>query len=301
MSVHDLTELLAGKRIAILTGAGCSTESGIPDYRGEGTLARARNPIQHREFMQQEATRKRYWARSTIGWPRMSRAEPNAAHRAIAELEALGRTTGVITQNVDRLHHKAGSRNVLELHGALADVRCTACGERESREALQHRILELNPTFADADSIARFRMAPDGDAELEDATIDDFHIPPCAVCRGVLKPDVVFFGGSVPRERVDAAFAILDAADVLLVVGSSLAVFSGFRFVLRARDRGMPIAIINRGPSRGDEHARVRVDANAGDVLPQCVPASALAGASTGTVSILAGSAASSRNERHST
>ena len=258
----DLALLLRGKRIAILTGAGCSTESGIPDYRGPS--ARPRSPIQHRDFVLHEATRRRYWARSALGWPRMANARPNAAHRAIAELESRGVLSGLITQNVDRLHHKAGSRDVLELHGALADVRCLDCGALESRDALQARIDELNPSFSDTN----VAIAPDGDAELPAELVEDFRVPACGSCGGVLKPDVVFFGGSVPRERVAAAFAKLDAADVLLVVGSSLAVFSGYRFVLRAAEMKMPIAIVNRGETRGDPHAAVRVDGAAGEVLP---------------------------------
>jgi len=258
----DLALLLRGKRIAILTGAGCSTESGIPDYRGPS--ARPRSPIQHRDFVLHEATRRRYWARSALGWPRMANARPNAAHRAIAELESRGVLSGLITQNVDRLHHKAGSRDVLELHGALADVRCLDCGALESRDALQARIDELNPSFSDTN----VAIAPDGDAELPAELVEDFRVPACGSCGGVLKPDVVFFGGSVPRERVAAAFAKLDAADALLVVGSSLAVFSGYRFVLRAAEMKMPIAIVNRGETRGDPHAAVRVDGAAGEVLP---------------------------------
>jgi len=262
--VEELAAWFRSGRVAILTGAGCSTESGIPDYRGPQTRAHPRKPIQHRDFVEHEATRRRYWARSAIGWPRMASARPNAAHHAIAELEQRGRVTGLITQNVDRLHHKAGSRDVLELHGALADVCCMQCGEHEPREDLQGRILELNPSFS-VDDVA---VAPDGDAELAAALIDGFRVPACLVCGGVLKPDVVFFGGSVPRERVDAAFAMLDAASALVVVGSSLAVFSGYRFVLRARDRRTPIAIVNRGETRGDPHAALRIDALAGEVLP---------------------------------
>ena len=260
--IDDLAKLMRTGRVAMLTGAGCSTESGIPDYRGPG--ARPRNPIQHRDFVEKESTRRRYWARSAIGWPRMAGAKPNAAHDAIAKLEAHGKLTGLITQNVDRLHHKAGSRDVLELHGALADVRCLACDQRESRDHLQDRILELNPTLEHLD----VETAPDGDAELSSSVIDDFRVPPCLLCGGVLKPDVVFFGGSVPRERVDAAFAVLDSASALVVVGSSLAVFSGFRFVLRARDKGIPVAIVNRGETRGDPHAAVLIDGRAGEVLP---------------------------------
>jgi len=259
----ELIDLLGGKRIAILTGAGCSTESGIPDYRGPAARARVRSPIQHRDFVQSEATRRRYWARSAIGWPRMASARPNAAHVAIAELESSGRLTGLITQNVDRLHHEAGSRNVVELHGALSEVRCLECGALETRDGLQRRIDELNPHFRARD----VKTAPDGDAELDAGLVDAFRVPACVACGGVLKPDVVFFGGSVPRERVLAAFAMLDAADVLLVVGSSLAVFSGYRFALRAAEMRLPIAIVNRGETRADAQAAVRVHGDAGEVL----------------------------------
>jgi NAD+-dependent protein deacetylase sirtuin 4 len=257
----QLSEMLRGKRVAVLTGAGCSTESGIPDYRGAG--ARPRSPIQHQDFIKHEATRRRYWARSTVGWPRFCSAEPNRAHRALARLEARGCLTGIVTQNVDRLHHKAGSRAVLELHGALADVRCLGCNQHESRDSLQERILADNPTLRDFDATVN----PDGDAE--DVPDEDFRVATCTACSGVLKPDVVFFGGSVPRAKVDEAFTTVEAADVLLVVGSSLAVYSGYRFVVRARDREIPIAIVNRGETRGDEHARLRVDGSAGEVLSE--------------------------------
>ncbi len=263
MSIDRLLSMILRGRAVLLTGAGCSTESGIPDYRGPESRMRPRNPIQHRDFVDHESTRRRYWARSAIGWPKMAAAIPNAAHFAIAELERRGRIAGVITQNVDRLHHKAGSRAVLELHGALADVRCLKCDQREARDHLQTRILAMNPNLANAD----VRIAPDGDAEVPAELIDAFVVPACVVCGGVLKPDVVFFGGSVPRDRVESAFEMLDSADALVVVGSSLAVFSGFRFVLRARDKNIPIAIVNQGETRGDPYAHVRVDGRASEVL----------------------------------
>jgi len=258
-----LVRLLAGRRIAVLTGAGCSTESGIPDYRGPGTRERARNPIQHRAFVTDPVARARYWARSAIGWRRFATVEPNAAHRALAALEERGLLTGLITQNVDRLHHRAGSRNVVELHGALAEVRCLACEAREPRDSVQARILAMNPDFA----VTNAELAPDGDSELD--TVAGFQVPACLACDGMLKPDVVFFGDNVPRPRVEQAFAIADAADALLVVGSSLTVYSGYRFVLRAAERDQPIAIVNLGETRGDPHARVRVDARAGEVVPE--------------------------------
>jgi NAD-dependent deacetylase sirtuin 4 len=267
--VGALARLLRGRRIVVLTGAGCSTESGIPDYRGPGTRARARNPIQHMEFLSRPEVRARYWARSLIGWPRFSQSRPNAAHHALAALERGGHVLGLITQNVDRLHHAAGSTRVIELHGALAEVRCLSCGQRESRAELQERLLALNPGFMEQ----QVELRPDGDAELPLEAVRSFRVADCTSCGGAMKPDVVFFGDNVPRPTVDAAFAMLEEGDALLVVGSSLAVFSGYRFVLRASERHMPIAMINIGESRGDELADVRVEARAGEVLPQLAEA----------------------------
>ncbi|HTJ83129.1 MAG TPA: NAD-dependent protein deacetylase [Polyangiaceae bacterium] len=265
---HDgalaIAALLRGKRVAALTGAGLSTESGIPDYRGPGTRDRARNPIQHREFVKSEAVRTRYWARAVVGWERFSAAAPNAGHFALAELERAGVVVGVITQNVDRLHHAAGSRRVIELHGALAEVRCLDCGAREARAAVQRRLLELNPGF----DARRATVAPDGDADLPAELVAGFRLASCIACGGMLKPDVVMFGDNVPKPIVDAAFSLLDEADVLLVLGTSLAVWSGYRFVRRAEERGMPIAMVNLGESRGDAHATVRVEAGLGATLP---------------------------------
>ncbi len=262
--LDELVALLSKRQLVLLTGAGCSTESGIPDYRGPETQRRARNPVQYREFLHSDRARARYWARSMIGWPMVRDAAPNEAHRAIASLEKSGIARGVITQNVDRLHHRAGSEHVIELHGAMAEVSCLECRMIETRESLQARLQALNPG-----AVASADIAPDGDAELAD--IPDFRIPECLVCGGVLKPKVVFFGESVPRPLVDAAHELVRKSDALLVVGSSLAVFSGFRFVRAAREQEKPIAIVNLGPTRGDELADLRVEAMAGAILPELV------------------------------
>lgn len=265
-----MVELLFGRRIAVLTGAGISTESGIPDYRGPETRRRARNPIQGRAFRNDPATRTRYWARSFVGWPKMRRAKPNAAHAALVRLEAGGRVTRLITQNVDGLHEAAGSPDVETLHGRMAEVVCLSCGAVSARADLQARLAARNPAFVDP---AGAPLAPDGDADLVEAAIAGFRVPPCTRCGGVLKPHVVFFGEGVPRERVDRAFAAVDAADALLVVGSSLAVFSGFRFARHAARAGKPVAILNLGPTRADSLAEVRLEKRAGDALPAIVDA----------------------------
>jgi NAD-dependent SIR2 family protein deacetylase len=261
--VNALVELLRGKRVCVLTGAGISTESGIPDYRGPTAPVRKRPPIQHRDFVEQPHTRARYWARSMLGWPRFRDFAPNSAHHALAKWDRL---TGLITQNVDRLHQKAGHEEVVELHGALAEVRCLACPTRLDRDELQLTLEQLNPQ-----ALAwSYTLFADGDADLPDEVVEDFVVPPCA-CGGVLKPDVVFFGDSVPRPRVDLAFSRLDAAEALLVVGSSLTVFSGYRFVLRAKERGMPVAVLNLGPTRADGDAVVKLEGRAGEVLPALI------------------------------
>ena len=264
--VEQLAQLVRGRRIVALTGAGCSTESGIPDYRGPTTPPRTRPPIQHREFVDRPERRQRYWARSMLGWPRLAAARPNAAHRALVDLEAAGAIAGLITQNVDGLHHAAGSRSVVELHGGISRVRCLACDVITPRAELQDRLLEVNPRWTErAQSIA---TAPDGDADLPDDLVADVVVVACTACGGVVMPDVVFFGGSVARPTLDAAWAAFDLAEVLLVVGSSLTVFSGYRFVRRAAERGVPVAILNQGPTRGDEHAELRLDERAGEALP---------------------------------
>jgi NAD-dependent deacetylase sirtuin 4 len=282
VSAHEASwaaaaDVLRGRTLAILSGAGLSTESGIPDYRGPGTRERARNPIQHRAFLNDPLTRARYWRRSLEGWPRFSAAAPNAGHAAVARLEHAALTTGVVTQNVDGLHQRAGASDVVELHGTLSRVRCLSCGAHVARADLQERLLALNPGFA-PDAAARppfgpgaaedpqTRLAPDGDAEVEDSA--GFVVPDCARCGGVLKPDVVFFGDNVPAPWVEAAFERVHAAEALLVIGTSLTVYSGFRFVRRASERGMPIVIVNLGPTRGDPLATVHVDAPTGMALP---------------------------------
>jgi NAD-dependent SIR2 family protein deacetylase len=267
--VERLSAWLKGRRVFVLTGAGISTESGIPDYRGPQSRGRVRAPVQHRDFVNDAKARARYWARSVLGWPRFRAFEPNAAHRALAALQAAGTVGGLVTQNVDRLHTKAGSAEVLELHGSLYWVRCLACGAKEHRDALQERLHALNPGATQW----AYALAPDGDADIPLEALEGFRVPPCARCAGVLKPDVVFFGDNVPGPRVAEAFAMLERCDALCVIGSSLAVHSGFRFVLAAEARGVPVAIVNLGPTRGDAHAQLTVDARAGELLPAVVEA----------------------------
>jgi NAD-dependent SIR2 family protein deacetylase len=261
--VDELVECLRGRRFIVLTGAGVSTESGIPDYRSPAALQRVRRPIHGPEFVRNAALRRRYWARAMVGWERFRLARPGAAHFAIAKLEAAGTSVGLITQNVDRLHHAAGSRDVIELHGALAETICLECGGIEARDSVQARMRTINPTWIDGPS----PMAPDGDADLPDELIAGFTTPACLQCNGALKPNVVFFGHNVPRATVERAFAKVDEADALLVAGTSLAVFSGYRFLLRASDRHIPIAIVNRGPVRGEERATVKVERSTGETL----------------------------------
>jgi NAD-dependent SIR2 family protein deacetylase len=272
-SLGALLDLLRGRRIVVLAGAGCSTESGIPDYRGpEGSL-RARNPIQYREFVGSEEARVRYWARSSIGWPRMAAARPNAAHDALARLERAGIVGGVITQNVDGLHHAAGSERVVELHGSLASVRCLSCGRIGTRDEYQERLLALNAGWAEMLELnsrgARVEVAPDGDAELPVGALESFRPAECDACGGIVKPDVVFFGENVPAARVEEAWRLYEEAGVLLVVGSSLTVYSGRRFLYRAQKEGLPIAIVNLGPTRADEMAAAKVEGRLGLVLPR--------------------------------
>lgn len=249
---------LAGRRIVALTGAGFSTDSGLPDYRGPD--AKPRNPITYSQFVSSPDFRRHYWARNHLGWHQLHVTEPNEGHYALARLEAAGIVSGVITQNVDRLHQRAGSVNVIDLHGHYQLVRCLNCGTTMTRDELDLRLQELNPGFLERVSeLGDVEIAPDADAVL--AETDDFVIADCPVCGGILKPDIVFFGESVPPTKVQAAFAMIDAAGALLVAGTSLAVMSGLRFVRHAAQSGLPIVLVNRGLTRGDELATVRLNA----------------------------------------
>ena len=263
-----LADLLSGRRTLVITGAGCSTESGIPDYRTEDGQLKTPEPIRYIEFVRRPEARRRYWSRSAVGWPRMARAEPNPAHEALARLERSGPVTGVVTQNVDGLHQAAGSDTVVELHGNLDRVLCLGCGASEERARVQERLLEDNPVLVDRAPPDDAEIAPDGDARLSPEVAEGFRVPDCRACGGTLKPDVVFFGESVPPERVASAWRLYEEAEVLLVAGSSLSVWSGYRFVDRAAGEGLPVAIVNVGSTRGDEDARVRVSGRVGSVLP---------------------------------
>jgi len=253
-------DLLAEGGVVALTGAGISTDSGIPDYRGPG--APRRMPMNLSEFLSGPDAQQRYWARSHVGWGRMARSHPNPGHHALAGMERQGRVAAVITQNVDGLHQAAGSRVVVDLHGRIADVCCLTCGDRSSRASLHRRLAELNPGFADGVDVA---TKPDGDVDLEE--VAGFRLAGCRQCGGPLKPDVVFFGENVPRERVDRCYALVDRARALLVAGSSLAVLSGLRFVRHAHRAGIPVVILNRGATRGDDLATVRLDAGCSETL----------------------------------
>ncbi|MDT8893096.1 NAD-dependent protein deacetylase [Halomonas sp. I1] len=246
-------------RLAVLTGAGVSTASGIPDYRDDSGDWKRSPPMQHQVFMGSHAARQRYWARALIGFRVLQEARPNGAHRALAKLEAMGHVAGVITQNVDGLHRRAGSREVIELHGRADRVRCMGCGATRMRHDLHAELAERNPDWLDRGA----RAGPDGDADLE-ADFADFRVPDCMRCGdGIWKPDVVFFGDSVPRARVDDAFALVAEADGLLVVGSSLMVYSGFRFAREAARAGKPLACLNLGRTRADDLYALKVAAGA--------------------------------------
>ena len=266
-------ELMRDRRVTVLAGAGVSTDSGIPDYRGPEGRLRSRSPMQYSEFVGSEEGRVRYWSRSAVGWARMHRAEPNEAHRALARMEEGGAVVGVITQNVDGLHQAAGSRRVLELHGSLDGVVCLDCGDRTGRGAYQERLIAANPGWLEKATSGDTTIAPDGDADVARVDAGGFTVPGCERCDGVIKPDVVFFGENVPRERVDRAWELYGQGDVLLVVGSSLTVFSGRRFVHRAATEGVPVVIATLGETRGDPMATVKLDERLGTLLPEMAEA----------------------------
>ncbi len=256
------------RRVFALTGAGCSTASGIPDYRDDNGEWKRRPPVMIQAFRTQPAVYRRYWARAYIGWPRLTAAAPNAAHRAFAAWETVGALHHLVTQNVDGLHQRAGSRAVVDLHGRLDLVICLDCGARSSRAALQAAIADSNAGW-DAEAAT----APDGDADVEALAVESFVPPLCDACGGRLKPDVVFFGENVPSERYTQAREALACADALLVAGSSLMVYSGFRFVRLAHEAGLPIAIVNRGRTRGDEFAGLKIEADVGSTLTEAIAA----------------------------
>lgn len=262
-----IRELLSGTRFALLTGAGLSTDSGIPDYRGPGSPPR--QPMTYQEFVREAANRQRYWARNHIGWSHLRHADPNDGHYAAAELERRGYLTGLITQNVDRLHEDAGSRNVVDLHGRYDQVVCLDCRRTYSRRLLAGMLEELNPDFLErAERSGLVEMAPDADATVEDRElISSFVVAVCPACGGTLKPDFVYFGENVPRDRVDKSYAMVDEAAALVVAGSSLTVMSGLRFVRHAAKEGKPVVIINRGDTRGDDKADIKLEAGVTESL----------------------------------
>lgn len=260
-----LAGLVSAGELVVLSGAGLSTESGIPDYRGEGAAQRPRTPMTFQTFTGDRVARRRYWARSHLGWRTIARAEPNAGHLGVAELQRRGLISGIITQNVDGLHQAAGARHVVELHGNLAQVVCLGCGARTTRERLHARLAAANPGFAASVSA----IAPDGDADIDERDLAGFTVVACEECDGVLKPDVVFFGETVEPERVRTCFDLVERARGVLVLGSSLTVLSGRRFVVHAVKRGIPVGIVNRGPTRADDRVNWRLDAPLGVALPR--------------------------------
>jgi NAD-dependent SIR2 family protein deacetylase len=263
-----LVELVGASDVLVLSGAGLSTESGIPDYRGPTGRARPATPMTFQEFSASAAARQRYWARSHRGWRAIAGAEPNAGHWAVAALQQHGLLSGVITQNVDGLHQAAGARGVIELHGGLDRVICLRCRTITDRDELDERLSAANPRLGEADSSGPIK--PDGDVELSEREVAGFQVVDCLDCgAGPLKPDVVFFGENVPPERVAGCYALVEASRLLLVLGSSLTVASGFRFVRRAAARGVPVAILNQGATRGDPLASVRLEAPLGQLLPR--------------------------------
>ncbi|TCC66161.1 NAD-dependent protein deacetylase [Kribbella pittospori] len=265
--VGPVADVVAGGGVVVLSGAGISTESGIPDYRGETGSLRTHTPMTYGDFTASESGRQRYWARSHLGWRTIARANPNTGHRAVATMQAHGYLTGVITQNVDGLHQAAGARDVIELHGNLDRVICLNCGTMSQREVLDRRLRAANTTFEGEAT----RINPDGDVELPDDIVRTFTVVPCTVCGGVLKPDVVFFGENVPKSRVERCYRLIDDANAVLVLGSSLTVMSGFRFVRHAAKAGKSVLIINQGITRGDPYAAHRVNLPLGQALTQLI------------------------------
>ena len=256
------------RRVFALTGAGCSTASGIPDYRNDDGEWKRQPPVMIQAFRAQDAVYRRYWARAYSGWPRLTTAAPNAAHRAFAAWETAGTLCQLVTQNVDGLHQRAGSRVVIDLHGRLDVVVCLGCGERTSRAAVQEAIAAANPVWR-----AEAATAPDGDADIDAIMIESFAPPRCERCDGRVKPDVVFFGENVPRDRYEQACEALAGADALLVAGSSLMVYSGYRFVRLAHEAGLPIALVNRGRTRADDLAGLKIEGDVGSTLTAAVAA----------------------------
>ncbi len=260
LALEEAVGVLSGKRVTVLTGAGVSTDSGIPDYRGEG--APKRNPMTFDQFLASPSYRKRYWAGSHLGWRMFDAAVPNTSHRVLAELEEAGVVRGVVTQNVDGLHARAGTRHLVDLHGSMDRVNCLTCGQTFARASVADRITASNPSLSEPELV---RMAPDGDADV--AEYESFVVPACTVCGGVLKPDVVFFGEFVPTEKFIEASSMVKDSDALLIAGSSLVVNSGIRLLELARRRKLPIVIVNRGVTKGDGRATVKIDGGTSETL----------------------------------
>ena len=259
----EALDLLRTRTFTALTGAGMSTDSGIPDYRGPGAGSRPVTPMTYQEFVSGPRPQQRYWARSYVGWSRMHDALPNGGHHALARLEGAGHCAGVVTQNVDGLHEQAGSQRLVALHGRIAEVCCLGCGDRMSRAVLQREMAEVNPGWLDRHASATAR--PDGDVDVDETA--DFVVPDCTRCGGILKPDVVFFGENVPRDRVARCYEMVDSTEALLVLGSSLTVMSGFRFVRHAAKQGVPVVIVNRGRTRGDDLATYKLEVGTTEFL----------------------------------
>jgi NAD-dependent SIR2 family protein deacetylase len=263
-SLDAAVSALRGRTLAVLTGAGVSTDSGIPDYRGAG--APVRRPMTFQQFLANDNSRKRYWAGSHLGWKRFDSAEPNAGHRALVSLELAGIVDGIITQNVDGLHLRAGSQRVVDLHGTMDRVRCLTCGQTYARASIAERIAADNPWLETPEAV---ELSPDGDVQVVD--VDGFTIPACSVCGGILKPEVVFFGEFVPKEKFAEASALMQSADALVIAGSSLAVNSGIRLLEQASRRKLPVIIINRGDTKGDNRATVKINAGTTETLTALV------------------------------